>query len=263
LFTIFAIRNTTSQEATGSTHNDSLCLSTPQSLMTMVSLSLSTLTNWQSSASHILPAPALLMLTLPQVSPRGHSYDIPFDSMSSPQYFIMFDNGTTHSIKALEMTLLIPKPPPPNSDTTHLLPPFLQVGSKITFKHNGQCYKGFLSQTVDGIYKFSYKPHINKKSEDWDINIPNLPTTAWQDLCTKGISLPGHQSSSLQRLSLPASTSANFVNALALKCECPQSLLTSLNSTHLNQEIQLNSFREEKSGIQSLNTYLKITLPEY
>jgi hypothetical protein len=40
-------------------------------------------------------------------------------------------------------------------------------------------------------------------------------------------------------------------------------LLTGLHVTHPDRDTWLASFREEKSGIQSLNTYLKKGLAEY
>jgi hypothetical protein len=188
----------------------------------------------------------------------GTVMGILFDPSMLPQYLIMFDNGTTCSVPASKMPNLIPKPVISVSDTTHLLPPFLKVGSKITYKHDGQFHKGFLSKMPEGVYRFSYKSHINKKNEDWGINIPNLPTT-WQDLCTNGILLPGHQP--LLFLRLPPST--NFVSAKTLKRECPRSLLVALAPSHPNQAIWLNSFRKEKFDIQSQDTYVKIGLAEY
>ncbi len=43
------------------------------------------------------------------------------------------------------MPALIPKPVTMMSDTSHLLPPFRNIGSKITFEHKGQLHKVFLS----------------------------------------------------------------------------------------------------------------------
>ncbi len=56
---------------------------------------------------------------------------------------------------------------------------------------------------------------------------------------------------------------ASFVSAVNLHCDCPPSLLKALADTHSNREIWLESFFEEKHGIQSLDTYTKITLGEY
>jgi hypothetical protein len=188
----------------------------------------------------------------------GTVMDIPFDPSTSPQYLVMFDGGMTRSVPASKMPDLIPKPVTSVSDTTHLLSPFLGVGSKITYKHNGQFHKGFLSKTPEGVYQFSYKSHINKKNEDWGVNIPNLPTT-WQDLCTDGILLPSHQPLSF----LCPLPSANFVSAKTLKRECPRSLLVALAPSHPDQAVWLNSFRKEKSSIQSQDTCVKIGLAKY
>jgi hypothetical protein len=157
------------------------------------------------------------------------------------------------------MPALIPKPVTSDSGRSHLLPPFLNIGSKITYEHNGQYHKGFHSKSKEGAYRFSYKSHINKKSKDWGIDIPDLPMM-WQDLCTDGILLPGHQPSSFI---CPPSSSTNFVSACNLKLECPCSLLIALKPSHPDRSIWLNSFQEKKSGIQSQNTYIKISLAEY
>jgi hypothetical protein len=74
----------------------------------------------------------------------------------------MFDDSTFSSIPADSMPALIPKPTVDVSMSAHLLLPFFQLSSKITFEKDRQYHKGFLSQSADGIYRFSYKMHINK-----------------------------------------------------------------------------------------------------
>jgi hypothetical protein len=191
----------------------------------------------------------------------GTVMDIPFNSTKSPHYLILLDDGTTCSVSAADMESLIPKPTVDTSSTSHLLPPFLQLGSKITFEKDGQYHKGFLCQSSNGVYRFSFKSHINKKTEDWGIFLPNL-TTTWQDLCLKGVLIPGHQSS-FQRPPLQNNASASHVSATTLKQECPCSLLSGLHPSHPNRDTWLESFQEEKSGIQSQDTYDKITLAQY
>jgi len=117
------------------------------------------------------------------------------------------------------------------------------------------------SYVPDSINCFSYKSHINKKTEDWGIPLPNL-TTTWQDLCIEGILIPGHQTSSFQRPLPPHNNPAlaSLVSAVNLKRECLHLLLTSLHVMHLGGNTWLASFHEEKSSIQSLNTYIKICL---
>ncbi len=56
---------------------------------------------------------------------------------------------------------------------------------------------------------------------------------------------------------------ASFVSATSLKQECPRSLLTGLHPYHPDRETWLESFHKEKLGIQSQDTYNKITLAEY
>ncbi len=188
--------------------------------------------------------------------------DIPFDSTKSLHYLILFDDGTTRSVPAADMESLIQKPSIDTTDSSHFLPPFLQLGSKITLEKDGQYHKGYLGQSSNGVYRFSFKSHINKKNEDWGISLPNV-TTTWQDLCLEGILILGHQTSSFQRPHHHNHASTRFVSATTLKCKGPCSLLAGLHPSHPNRNTWLASFREEKSGIQSLDTYEKITLAEY
>ena len=161
--------------------------------------------------------------------------DIPFDPTSSPQYLIIFDDGTSRAVLSSDMPTLIPKPTAVSSDSSHLLPPFLHPGCKITYEHDGQLHKGFHGQSPDGVFRFSIKLHINKKSEDWGVPLPHLPST-WQDLCLEGILLPGHQSSLFLYTRQSTMLSASHVNAINLKHDCPRSLLSALHPTHPNRD---------------------------
>jgi hypothetical protein len=95
-------------------------------------------------------------------------------------YTILFDNGTTVLIPLSQMAALIPPPlmTPSGHDgsTKSLFPPLLRLNSPITFEHNGQYHKGYLGQQ-DGVYRFSYKSHVNKRKKDWGIPLPNLQST--------------------------------------------------------------------------------------
>jgi hypothetical protein len=67
-------------------------------------------------------------------------------------YSILFDNGMSTSIPLSDMANLIPLPPvvstphPSSTSLDSLLPPFLCLNSRITYKHNGQYHKGFPGQ---------------------------------------------------------------------------------------------------------------------
>ena len=193
----------------------------------------------------------------------GTVVNIPLDPSQpdeSKSYLIQFDDSTSKSVPASEMPLLIVKPPAVDevAQDTHP-PPFLQVGKKITFDHDGQYCKGYLGRK-DGIYRFSYKRHPNSKHEEWGVPLPDLPHT-WSELCVDGSLFPGHKASSFIRGS--SDPVANIVSAVDLHNDCPSSLLQALADSHPDREVWLNSFYEEKDSIESMNTYRKITLGEY
>jgi hypothetical protein len=75
----------------------------------------------------------------------GTGMGIPLDPELLPHYMILFDDETSLSVRAVSMPDLIPKPILDPTDTLHLLPPFLQIGSKITLEQDGHYHKGFLT----------------------------------------------------------------------------------------------------------------------
>jgi hypothetical protein len=125
---------------------------------------------------HLDPTTGLLL--------AGTIMDIPLslDASGSPLYRILFDNSTAASIPLAKMSSLIPPPPifnhasPSQSLSPGHLPPFLAVGSCITYKHERTYHKGYLTKTPAGTYCFSFKMHV-KKSENWGVGLPNLPFT--------------------------------------------------------------------------------------
>jgi hypothetical protein len=128
----------------------------------------------------------------------GTVTNIPFSgvilkSSNAPLYTILFDKGTTSSFHLSEMASLIPSPlvhDNINFGSQALLPPFLQLDSKNTYKPDGQFHKGFLGIRND-IYCFIFKSYVNKRKEDWGIDLPNLSQN-WVDLCVEGVLIPGH-----------------------------------------------------------------------
>lgn len=193
----------------------------------------------------------------------GVVVDIPLD-LSQPDesksYLIQFDDSTSMSVPASEMHLLILKSPQVDeaAQDTHL-PPFLQVGKKITFDHEGQFCKGYLG-CKDGVRRFSCKRHPNSKHEERGIPLHDLPHT-WSELCVGGSLSPGHNASSF--ICGSSDPVANIISAVDLHNDCPYSLLQALADNHPDRELWLNSFYEEKDSIKSMNTYRKITLGKY
>ena len=100
----------------------------------------------------------------------GTVVDIPLDSSQPDEdksYLIQFDDSTTVSVPASDMPLLIVKPPAVDeTEQNTLLPPFLQIGKKITYDHDGQYHKGYLNRK-DRVYRFSFRRHPLSKHEEW------------------------------------------------------------------------------------------------
>ncbi len=195
----------------------------------------------------------------------GTVMDIPMDPNPPPHYLVQFEDGTSQSIPSADMLLLIPKPPVDAPDSAHLLPPFLKLNSNITFEHDGHYHKGYLFESSEGSYQFSYNLQVNKKQEDWGVSLPNLHMN-WHELCVEGVLLPGHVLLSFLCSALSPKTFdpiANFVRAVNLVYDCPRSLLTVLADCHPDREVWLQSYFEEKHGIESLGTYKKLSLAQY
>ncbi len=116
----------------------------------------------------------------------------------------------------------------------------------------------------DGVYCFVFKSHANKRKEEWGANLPNLPTT-WVDLCIEGILVPGHVSYSfLRQTDSPKQSTfdpvASFVSAVNLHRECPPTLLKALANSHPDQEIWLESYREENMALKVSIHIVKLLL---
>ncbi len=200
----------------------------------------------------------------------GTVMDTPFsrdvmDSSYTATHTILFDNGKMSSVPLLEIASIIPSPPvwdTVGNNTHALLPPFLQPNLKITYKHESQYHKGFLT-ICDGIYCFMYKSHKDKCKEDWSITLLNLPQT-WLDLCVEGVLVPGHVAHSFLCPSLtPTQSTFDPVATCLVQLTSTRIVLLPylkpLLSTILigDREVWPQSYYEEKCGIQSLATYQK------
>ncbi len=207
----------------------------------------------------------------------GTVMDIPFsvnvsdgsDAIMDCPYTVLFDKRTLASISLSEMADIIPKPPVDIHTTDFqdsLLPPFLCLNSKITYEHDGQYHNRYLGKQ-DGVYQFVFKSHVNKRKEDWWVDLPNLLIT-WVDMYVEGALVPGHVSHTfLHSVDSPTPTTfdpvASFVSAVNLHKDCPPTLLKALADSHPDWEVWLESYYEEKHSIESLGTFCKITLGEY
>jgi hypothetical protein len=124
--------------------------------------------------------------------------------------------GTSASIPLADMASLIPSPPvlgdvistSSTDNNSSLLPPFLQIGSHITSEHDGEYRKGLPVHNTSGTYRFSFKTHFKKKSEDWGWTFPTCLslglTYAHRVFCSQAM-LPIHLSVHRQTLLHPFS----------------------------------------------------------
>ncbi len=196
--------------------------------------------------------------------------DIPFpDDLlldGAPSYTILHDNGTAMSIPLPEMATIIPKPPvdiSPSNSQDSLLPPFLCLNSKITYKHDEQYHKGYLG-IKDGIHWFVFKSHVDKRKEDWGVSLPNLPTT-WVDMCVEGNLIPGHvphtflwSSASPQQSTFdPVALLVSIVN---LHWECPPTLLWALADSHCDCKFGYKVIMKRSKELKDSGHLRKITL---
>ncbi len=188
----------------------------------------------ETRVEHIDPSTNMLLVSMVMDIPFPVGISDDGNDVANRPYSILFDNGTSASIPLSKMAGTIPKPPvdiQALDSQDSLLPPFLCLNSKITYEHDGQYHKGFLGKQ-DGVYHFIFKTHVNKRKEDWGVNLPNLPIT-WVDLCVEGVLIPGHVS--LTFLSSDASPHpttfdpiASFVSAINLHKVCPPTIIKAL-----------------------------------
>jgi hypothetical protein len=79
-------------------------------------------------------------------------------------------------------------------------------------------------------------------------------------ICVLRAPIPGHVSHTFlcSPISAIASTfdpAASFVSPINLHRDCPSTLLQALADAHLDHDIWLASYKEEKEGLESLNTF--------
>ena len=109
---------------------------------------------------------------------------------------------------------------------------------KVTFEHEGQCLKGYLSKR-DGVCCFAYKHHPNARQEEWGVSLPDLPSTL-TELVRDSILQPDQTASLFIRGTVDLAT--NAVRAANLHKDAPVSLLQTLGADHPDRDVWLQSF---------------------
>ena len=130
--------------------------------------------------------------------------------------------------------------------------------------HEGSFHKGFLTHSPDTGFRFIVKRNLRSTRIDFAVPLPNFKQS-WSTLVGDNILLPGHStvSSFLRSNTSNNAPSANFVSAKQLLNPCPPSLLKALHPSNPDRDIWLQSYTEEKGGLEMLNVYEKINKKTY
>ena len=199
-------------------------------------------------------------------------------STDTNTYMVILDDGSTVST-ALSNLALVSAPPTSPDLANASLPSFLSHGNKVSMFHNDNYHRGFILHQPDGTFRFSCKPRINTKLEEWGLDLPNLPAD-WPSMCQNDTLLPSwviHTAAKPISTGARASVSARLptieeplcvgsvshVSARNLKNPCPSSLLQALEPDNVDRDVWAASYNEEKDALKGANTFTVIDLARY
>ena len=188
-----------------------------------------------------------------------------------PKYAVHLDDGTTVEATYEQLVLGTVSSDPPESKTVPTtidsdgMPHFLRPDSKVTLDHNGAYHKGFIQRTPQGGYVFEVRRNVRSPKVDWSLPLPNFKQT-WTTLVGDDILIPGH--SAVSSFLRPSTTNANapalnFVSAKNILGPCPPSLVKAIHPSNPDRQVWLDSYNEEKDGLQELDVYEKISKKRY
>ena len=113
-------------------------------------------------------------------------------------------------------------------------------------------------------FRFDIRRHPRSTKVEKSVPLPNFKQT-WTTLVGDDIIIPGHStvSSFLRPSSSNNAPSANFVSAKNLVSPCPPSLKQALHPSNPDRHVWLDSYNEEKGGLESLGVYERISKKQY
>ena len=251
----------------------------PKSLRFDGGLTCGLLRNKTDPTTEPFPPGTRVTTTQGDTSIRGTIQNVPFDesivlsSASSPTskpfaYTILLDDGTTidSTFEDLVKVGSTDQPPTDSSDISIFdgLPYFLHNNSKITMDHNGSFHKGYLQYDKATGFQFVVRRNSRSLKVDWCVPLPDFKQN-WTTLVAEDIIIPDHKtiSSFLRPSSSNNAPSANFVSAKNLLSPCPPSLLKALHPSNPDKKIWLDSYNEEKGGLEAHDVYERISKKTY
>jgi hypothetical protein len=191
------------------------------------------------------------------------------DSDTKNTYTVLLNNGTTTEVPFETLIDPIERSAPEGPTLASAyegLPAFFSEGSKVTINHNGAFHKGFMHFSPEGGFQVQIKHNLRSTKVDFAVPLPDFCQT-WSSLVGDNILLPGHTTVTVSSFLRPNSSnnqpSANFVSAKNLLNPCPPSLLKALHPSNPDRDVLLQSYNEEKGGLEQLNVYEQINKKTY
>ena len=186
-----------------------------------------------------------------------------------PTYTISLDGGTTTECTFKDLCspgTLTSSDPSKTSlpDPFSSLPHQFQCHSKVTLDYNGSFHKGFLSHTPEGGFVFECRCNLWSSKIDWTVHLPDF-IQQWTTLMGENVIFPGHTqvSSFLCPSTSNNAPPANYLSAKNLLSPCPPSLIKAPHPSNPDCQVWLDSYHEEKGGLQNMDVFDRISKREY
>eukprot|EP00804_Cyclotella_cryptica_P022088 CCRYP_011573-RA/>CCRYP_011573-RA protein AED:0.27 eAED:0.27 QI:0/-1/0/1/-1/1/1/0/654 len=211
------------------------------------------------------PPPSTILRTAAHSNSPSSTSSLPD---TSPLYTVLLDNGKTTECDFAE---LAPSEQQQLTSTSYdqpnpfrSLPSWLQQDSKVTLDCRGAFHKGYLHYCPVWGFLCVVKRTAKSAKLEWSEPLTDLPQH-WTTLCADNVLLPGHNSISsfLRPNSSNNAPSAQFVTAKNLLHPCPPALAKALHPSNPDRDTWLQSYNEEKGGLQSMNVFERINKKQY
>lgn len=213
-----------------------------------------------------IPLPSSPLEDTAVVTPSGH---IEPNDENSMKYTVLLDNNTTHELTFNDLLTPPADSPPvdpsaPSTVWAGIPSRYLHQDAKITLEHDGTYHKGYLNYSPESGFEFLVRRNVRSKKIDFRVPLPNFART-WTTLLAEETLLFGHTtvSSFLRPGSYNNSPSANHVSAKNLINPCPPSLTKALHSSNPDRHVWLDSYKEEKGGLEQLDVFERISKKQY
>jgi hypothetical protein len=185
------------------------------------------------------------------------------------RYTVLLDDNTTQELTYQQLILPSDATPPvdpaePSTVWAGIPSRYLHQDAKITLEHEGTYHKGYLNYSPTSGFEFVVRRNIRSKKVDFRVPLPNFAHN-WTTLLADETLLFGHTtvSSYLRPGSYNNAPSANHVSAKNLINACPPSLLKALHPSNPDRHVWLDSYNEEKKGLERLEVFERINKRQY